>query len=360
MKKIGKICIYTIVWLLVMLLSIAIFSYYHYSSGYASVTDIDRTSLFADIEENSVILTDIGTSRRTGNTFMSVPEWYIVSISSDFTLWIESGKNSSDFPYWQYLIDYWFMYGKITALMDGEIPRDSEYHTMVQVIGLSTTLELGIKSLYENTIWRLTSLPSYDTPEDRYFTKISRKYVDFILLRPWYEFDYTNALIWLFQELPTSDNPSYIRSIERRIIIGIEFFLKKQYAKIIENATRWAFAVPDIYTAIQGSFPENIWSIDAQIQSLSGQVSVPRYYPFTEIVPKILSDTGATIDTIAGNHKIVISTLCDTAYTHSDIWLSIANPIDASKKRVFFYSQIPEMTQIIQDPHTSLEHIYDV
>jgi hypothetical protein len=117
-----------------MLLSIAIFSYYNYSRGYTSITDIERGSLFSGMTQDSIILTDTPTSRRTGNTFMSVPEWYIVSISSDYTLWLESGKNPSDFPYWQYLVDYWFIYGKITALMDGMIPRDSEYHTMVQVI----------------------------------------------------------------------------------------------------------------------------------------------------------------------------------------------------------------------------------
>lgn len=359
MKKIGKICIYILGWILIILLSIAIFSYYNYSRGYTSVTDIERGSLFSDMTQDSIILTDTPTSRRTGNTFMSVPEWYIVSISSDYTLWLESGKNPSDFPYWQYLVDYWVIYGKITALMDGTIPRDSEYHTMVQVIWVSTTLELGLKSIYENTIWRLTSLFSYNTPEDQYFTSISRKYVDFILLRPWYEFDYGSALAWLSQELPHSDNPSLIRSTERRIIIGWEFFLKKQYAKIIENATKWAFAIPDINTTIQGDLPANLWTIDTRIRSLSGQITVPRYYPFTEIVPKILSDTGVKIDTIAGNHKVVISTVSDTSYTHDDIWLSIANPIDASKKRVFYYSQIPEMTQIIQDSHTSLEHIYD-
>jgi hypothetical protein len=258
MKKIGKICIYILGWILIILLSIAIFSYYNYSRGYTSVTDIERGSLFSDMTQDSIILTDTGTSRRTGNTFMSVPEWYIVSISSDYTLWLESGKNPSDFPYWQYLVDYWTIYGKITALMDGTIPRDSEYHTMVQVIWVSTTLELGLKSIYENIIWRMTSLFSHNTPEDQYFTSISRKYVDFILLRPWYEFDYGSALAWLSQELPHSDNPSLIRSTERKLIIGWEFFLKKQYAKIIENATKWAFAVPDIYSTIQGDLPANL------------------------------------------------------------------------------------------------------
>jgi hypothetical protein len=82
------------------------------------------------------------------------------------------------------------MYGKITAIMDGTIPRDSEYHTMVQVIGVSTTLEFGLKSFYESTIGRMTAWSRYDTDEDQYYHAISRKYVDFILLRPWYEFDF--------------------------------------------------------------------------------------------------------------------------------------------------------------------------
>lgn len=221
------------------------FSYFHYHRGYQSVLQSDRNTIISALSGSQIIREDTGYSRRTGNTLMSIPEWYIVTLSDDYTQWLEQGKNPSDFPYISYLCDYWSMYGKITAMMDGVIPHDEEYHTMVRVIGLSTTLEFGLKALYENTMGRLTSFQGYNTSEDRYYTSSSRRYVRFILLKPWYLFDYT-------AEKDNFHLQSYsLRSLERYGFYMMEFFIKKQYASLIEKATRSAYAVPDIWTFVR-------------------------------------------------------------------------------------------------------------
>lgn len=49
---------------------------------------------------------------------MSIPEWYIVSISDDYTRFLELGNNPSDFPYFSYINDYWRMYGEISHILD--------------------------------------------------------------------------------------------------------------------------------------------------------------------------------------------------------------------------------------------------
>lgn len=190
-----------------------------------------REAFQVQIKTHEVILTDTGSSRRTGNTFMSIPECYIVSISDDYTLWLEKGNNPSDFPYWGYLKDYWSIYGKITALMDDTIPRDYEYHTMVRVIGMSTTFEFGLKSLYENSAGRILSMLSYQSHIDRFYTESFRRYVDFILLRPWYEFTYEKERNIMNSMRDNEENIARkIRGFERYLLYLGEFSIKSIYA----------------------------------------------------------------------------------------------------------------------------------
>jgi hypothetical protein len=46
--------------------------------------------------------------------------------------------------------------------------------------------------VYEGVVGRFTELVAgrADTPEDRLGAKVAQDYVDFIKLRPWYEFDF--------------------------------------------------------------------------------------------------------------------------------------------------------------------------
>lgn len=305
--------------------------------------------------QTDFIITDSWSIRRTGNTFLSIPEWYIVSISDDYTTWLELWKNPSDFPYLQYLKDYWIMYGKITAIMDENIPRDYEYHTMVQVIWVSTTLEFWLKAVYENSIWRVTSFFSWKTPVDAYYADTSRKYVDFILLRPWYEFNYTEAI----RGLNYQTWASMIRSTERYLLYYVEFFIKKFYAKFIEDAAKSNFAIPDIWTMVWGDFAADISSIDPKNINISlDGIKVTRYYPFTEILPKIIEFPGTNISNIAGNKKIIIQTITSDSETVLSLF-SFTIPIDSSKKRNFIFLEPENIKNILNDEKMKISHIYD-
>ncbi len=353
LRRLIKILLSCIVLVLTTGIVICIFSYTYYSVGYHSIKETDKTVFFSGTSRENIILTDSGSSRRTGNTFMSIPEWYIVSISEDYTDWLEWGNNPSNFPYFSYLRDYWILYGKITALMDGNIPRDYEYHMMIQVIGVSTTLEFGLKWIYENSIGRLTSLLSFDTPEDQYYTQISRKYVDFILLRPWYEFDYSAAL-WGFN---FSLSHNFLRSMERYILYSLEFWVKKFYAKIIEDATHSSFATPDTWTEVQWVF--DTWSMywnPEVIQKTSGGIKILRYYPFTTTLPKIINHSWSQVETIAWNKKIMVEY---TSQDTSGIILSIPIPVSPLISRNFLYTEVSKLSSLIHQSGSILQHIYD-
>ena len=70
------------------------------------------------------------------------------------------------------------------------------------VLGASTTVEYGMKGLYEHTVGRLaeaTRTGSALTPEERFAAKVAQDYVDFIRIDPWYLFDFKSRLTQLWQ-----------------------------------------------------------------------------------------------------------------------------------------------------------------
>lgn len=356
MKRIRSFIKFILKWIILplvfLVISILAFSYYFFQEWYKSITQEEKNTIFGSSDQSQFILTDSGSNRRTGNTFMSIPEWYIVTISNDYTKWMEAGKNPSDFPYFTYLSSYWKIYGRITALMDGNFPRDYEYHTMVQVIGVSTTLEFGLKWLYEKSVWRLTSFSTYQTEEDIFYAKSSRKYVDFILYKPWYLFDYSKEL-----ETFTLWDVS-IRSVERYLFYWFEFFMKKHYAKIIENATRNTFAVPDNWTFVAWVFSTGVTLDPTLTKTGTWWLSILRYYPFTQEFPKLASSFGTTVQSIAGNTSITIEILGkDDDRVLSGAYITIPDIIQPGNSRYFLYIPVDNISKYLS--WYQIEHIYD-
>jgi len=360
MKKTLKIlfkCFLCILLLLILwILWILWFSYYNYHQGYSSVSVETKAILFSGLDTKDILVADTGSYRRTGNTFMSIPEWYIVSISDDYTMWLEAGENPSDFPYWKYLSDYWIIYGRITALMDDRIPRDSEYHTMIRVIGLSTTWELWFKSLYENSLWRISSVLSYQSWVDIFYAQSSRRYVDFILLRPWYEFPYQDEIGLLNHK---NANSQWFRNTERKIFYLLEFWIKSFYAKIIEDVAHSTFAIPDIYTSVAGSFSGmSISAYSWVVTESSTLVKIPRYYPFTEMFPQFLQ-AFPDIVSVAGNTFIATEFISNSTDSFTWEFLRLPVNIESGTYRIFLFSPLHDIRNILTNSQLKLSHIYD-
>ncbi|GAB0174962.1 MAG: hypothetical protein HHAS10_08410 [Candidatus Altimarinota bacterium] len=352
MGKIFKVILHLVLFIIIVVIIVLSFSWYNYNRGVKSVDIGLQERIFSGVSIDNIFSTDTGSIRRTGNTFMSIPEWYIVTLSADYTKWLEEGKNPSDFPYFHYLSDMWYMYGRITAIMDGKIPRDYEYHTMVQVIGLSTTLEFGSKAIYELTLGRITSFFGYNTQEDRYYRDFSRKYVNFILLRPWYEFP--------FRELREGFRlrEYSIRGIERFAIISIELYLKEKYAKLIEDAAHSNFATPDIWTSLEGNFSKKtISTLGLKAEEMTGGIRIPRYYPFTEIFPDIIENRENRVYSIAGNKYIVSEFL--GAEQDTNAFLSFPLPTEPKIFRSYYFTSIDGLKTNLSNPKSTLIHIYD-
>lgn len=82
--------------------------------------------------------------------------------------------------------------------------------------------------------------------------------------------------------------------------------MKKYYAKVIQNATHENFAIPDIYTAVEGSFSGmDVHDFSGVVLHDETTLKIPRYYPFTELFPKVI-EKYPKIDAVTGNRYVVM------------------------------------------------------
>jgi hypothetical protein len=191
---------------------------------------------------------------------------------------------------------------------------------MVLVIGISTTVEYALRSAYEVLFGRLTEIGDGPptTAEDAYAARIAQGYVDFIRVRPWYEFDYTGALRGLWRNVPWT-GAHRLRKIERRYALTTEYGIKAAYAKLIGWGTHATYdvAVPTTAVVLRNS-PAEVKDVQRLRELAPDRVLalLPRYQPFTD-VSRRLAIAGAEFDEIAGNRAdalILVTVLAPQAW----------------------------------------------
>jgi len=149
---------------------------------------------------------------------------------------------------------------------------------------------------------------AYSSVVDTFYAQSSRRYVDFILLKPWYEFSYDQELTLLNNVKNKRKNTvELVREIERHMFYAAELSIKHVYAQAIEKATRAEFAAPDPYTTVIGDFSGVVLSdlTGGVLWENNSTLKIPRYFPFTQIYPKI-AKKHPRIQKIAGNQNIVM------------------------------------------------------
>ena len=83
-------------------------------------------------------------NRSEEQTILTIPEWYLVYNPKEFADYLEEGKNPSDFPYYASIDEYWKLYDRSIKLVSEGYPKNEEYTTMLNVIGVSITMELSL------------------------------------------------------------------------------------------------------------------------------------------------------------------------------------------------------------------------
>jgi hypothetical protein len=246
-------------------------------------------------------------------TFLTYPEWFLVHSPAEYARFVNQHP-AHQFPFVGHAGQIWSSYYSVTReQIRADYPSNLGYHVMICVIAGSTTVEYALRSLYENTIERLSwSASSGLTAEDKYGAMVAQDYVDFIRKEPWYLYDFSAKLKTLWSSTPLR-GPDMLRKLERRYALTTEYLIKAAYGKLIERATRAAF-VPALMTtqAVARQLPADLGPV-AGVKVLKtlpdGQalLELPRYYAF-RIAATELAAKGVELTEIAGNRSVILVT----------------------------------------------------
>ena len=305
-------------------------------------------------------------------TFLTLPEWYLVFNPNEYADFLERGNNPSDFPFISTIDEYWSLYDRVNVLTDGLYPQNSEYQTVLWVIGVSTSAELIAKSAYENTIGRFTRwTASADTPEDLLIQEAHRAYSDLIYTEAWYKFPF-----WSYAARIWSDTPffgaNFIRKLERKLMFTMEFGFKSLYAKAIGFGAKTAYEASDgLVTMHVIADVANLPEIDPRINVLRDfgdgdlVITLPRWGGFTEIMPK-LAAAGVQFIEISGNDEILMTTVENqSAKLEADQARFLFNSMVISpenKKRSVYVVRVENLSEALNSlgpKNIELEHVFD-
>ena len=303
-------------------------------------------------------------------TFLTFPEWFLVFSPAEYAEFVRT-HNPDEFCFWGHIGQLWSSYGQVihqTRARDE--PTNWGYHVMIMVIGVSTTVEYAIRSAYEQLIGRVSALSGGRTAEDDFGAQVAQEYVDFIRVRPWYEFDFTARLERLWTQTSFS-GPHLFRKLERRYALTTEYLVKAVYGKIIEKATHSAYEKPILTTSVVvGPWPAcerppPDAALISQPKEDEALLSLPRYQDF--MAPAMaLATCGAEFKEIAGNRSVIlVSALGPLGQAQpSDTEVMIRQPIitQPGKEREVLVIPVAKLASVLRGLRAqglTLEHIFD-
>lgn len=319
------------------------------------------THVKADVTEKDLVRTE-------DQTYLTIPEWYLVHSPNEYADYLTEGNLPSKFPFAKHILQFWDTYYQSYTITKDKYPFNLEYNIMVSTIGVSTTVEYAMKGLYESFVGSLTEVIGHDTQEDYYASKISREYVDFIKIDPWYKFDFIKAVKGLWTENDFF-GPNFIRKIERKYSLTTEYLVKAGYATLIKSATGAAFTTPIPYSSvlIDGQMDKYTETI-VLLENKNGNdlLRLPRYGEFTVNLQE-LAKQGKNFIEICGNRtKIAVAILppanFDTNVYSSKVFINQTIHTNPKIKRIIYEVNIKDLGNMLRDlndKNIKIEHIYD-
>jgi hypothetical protein len=311
--------------------------------------------------------------RGADQTFLTFPEWFLVYSPAEYADYVKE-RAPSRFPFIGHIGQFWQSYRAVYGAVKNDYPFNGEYHTMIMVIGASTTVEYGLRAAYETLIGRVSELAQTHGPtaEDRLGTRVAQDYVDFIRVRPWYEYDFAGKLRELWSETGFW-GPDLLRKWERKYALTTEYGIKALYGWMIERATRASFETPVPVTAVLADrLPTGI---DKELPDLkvlerradgSVLLTVPRYQAFSDY-SATLAGRGVAFKEIAGNRSLImVSALVprdwEPAGAAEKVLFTqpvITRPAVKRVALVVPVGSLAPLLNTLRQPGIELEHVYD-
>jgi hypothetical protein len=304
--------------------------------------------------------------RKEARTWLTYPEWHIVYSAESYGRFLGT-RPPSAFPYFRHIGGFWSSYcalNKVTAASGGT----GEAKVMIYTIGISYTIELGLKGAYEKTIGRLFEWTAGSgSAGDLYSARVQQNYGAFMHETPWYEFPFGDAFRGLWR---TRETRRFVRNGERRAALSVEYGVKAGYAGIIGWASNSTLG-PDQRTLRMllpaGTDPA---AVDPRIRLVgrTGQglavVEVPRYAQLTDILGKLAAARVDPVE-IAGNDDIFVTVLAPAAAPPpAGASVLLAMPLDDRPgwRRLGLSTKIVRLGPLLRAIRAGggeIEHVYD-
>ena len=326
----------------------------------------------AEPKAASDLVTPAEHVRGVEQTFLTYPEWFLVFSPAEYAAFVQHAP-PNEFPFIGHVGQFWSGYkavfDKSRAMGHALNPG---YHLMVMVIGVSTTVEYVLRSIYENTLGALSqATTSAPTPEDRFAAKVAQDYVDFIRVLPWYEYDFWRQFKALWSDLPNT-GPDMLRSWERRFALSLEYGIKAGYAQLIKLGTQSIYEPALLVTAVQlkplppvdPKWPE-VKTLATEADG-SALVTLPRYDAFMHYA-QALANKGADFQAIAGNRSVILVSLIGNSGWRPEKGVDeilLEQPImtQPGRQRIVATANVPTLAQALREwaaAGVQVEHIFD-
>jgi len=317
--------------------------------------------------------------RPEDQTFLTLPEWYIVYSADELGAYLSRGGRPSDFPFFASIGQFWELYGAVRGTTKGRYETNTGYHAMIWVIGVSYTFEYVAKGLLENTVGALTEWWSGGAahPIDAAYAKTATHYGAFLHHTPWYAFDYTTER----KALPSSDWS--LRGLERSVSYTAELWAKGVWGWMMGGASQAAYGTEAdtilAWVDLSDTNPVALLRVPGvgeggaaanldRVEDLGGGhelVRVPRYEPFTTAIPA-LARRGVRFVEIAGGDTVLLQLIVPAGWDDVDLYGDelVRWPIltESGKERVTLEVPVPRLHEVVpalDEEPVRIEHLYD-
>jgi hypothetical protein len=306
--------------------------------------------------------------RAADNTFWVYPEWYLVHSPAEQAAYFKE-HTATTLSYVTHHEQFWDSYKVLSQQMEGNFEFNSEYHTMVMVIGVSTSTEYLMKAWYEKVVGRVTDTGVPITEEDQFNAAYMQSYVDFIRKEPWFNFNYWQELQSLWTKTSWFD-ANMLRKWERKYILTSEFLFKGAYGQLMKMGSESAFgaALPNTVVLVD-QLPKDIGATASLMEVFpdsTALISLPRYAAFIPAIQH-LANQGVNVKEVAGNNSAILLSVLNSPKVTFDIpkCQSLFTQTITSKddeQRIVFVTKVPDLCNTLrslQKKGIGVEHIYD-
>jgi FAD/FMN-containing dehydrogenase len=308
-------------------------------------------------------------AREENQTFLTLPEWYIVYSYDENAEFLKSSLPSR-FPYMAEVRQFWDRYARMEKAMRGVYPRNWRYDVMIWTIGASFTAQYALKAAYEDTIGRLTEWISHSTAADEYMAGVAAEYAAFTHDYPWYEFGFWTKLKKF--EKTADSGPWSVRRLERDVEVPLELGTQAVWGKVIKKATKTAYDPADYtleaWVRTGGADPEKVSPGVKTLEKLGGDsvlIEVPRYESFKRAALALAAKNIRFVE-ISGNRRILVTVVAPAAWTGARLYGDVVDewPIltDPARKRVAVAVPVADLTAALREipaEGAEIDHVYD-